>query len=208
MNYLAHIYLSGSSEEILMGNIIGDFVKGSRYKHFPENIKAGILLHRFIDSYTDTHPLVRKSKSRFVPKFDKYSGVVVDIIYDFFLSIEWYKYSTVPLPDFIKHTTVTVQDNFSLLPSIVQELLPDFVSLRWLEAYGSIDGIEQVLRGMGEHTSMPDETEFAIDVINTHFDQFRSEFALFFPELIKYVSDRFGIVLAYEKMTKSKIERF
>ena len=58
MNFLAHAYLSFGQEEILVGNLVADFIKGKELRQFSEDIQIGILLHREIDSFTDTHPLV------------------------------------------------------------------------------------------------------------------------------------------------------
>ena len=86
MNYLAHIYLSNEEEEITLGNFIADGVKGKKYVQFPLGIQQGILLHRAIDSFTDAHPIVRKSTKRLHKKYGHYSGVIVDILYDHFLA--------------------------------------------------------------------------------------------------------------------------
>lgn len=89
MNVLAHIYLSGDSEKVIIGNYIGDYVKGRDYLNYPEQIRKGIIIHRHIDDFTDRHPVVHRSKIFFTRKYHKYSGVVTDIIYDHFLTKEW-----------------------------------------------------------------------------------------------------------------------
>ena len=87
MNYLAHIYLSGDDDEDLMiGNYIGDCVKGRRISDYPFRIQCGLLLHREIDSFTDTHPVYLQSKRRFMPVAGHYAGVVCDVVYDHFLA--------------------------------------------------------------------------------------------------------------------------
>jgi len=85
MNVLAHIYLSGDSDQIIIGNYIGDYVKGRDYLKYPDLVRKGIILHRHIDAFTDRHPVVHRSKIFFSKKYHKYSGVVTDIIYDHFL---------------------------------------------------------------------------------------------------------------------------
>ena len=64
MNFLAHIYLSGTDEELTLGNFFADSLKGKSYLKYPLGIQRGVVLHRAIDFYTDTHPTVRKSISR------------------------------------------------------------------------------------------------------------------------------------------------
>ena len=79
MNFLAHTYLSGCNEEIIVGNFMGDYVKGSHYRNFPEQVRKGILIHRDIDYFTDSHLITRRNKARVAEKYHKYAGTVIDI---------------------------------------------------------------------------------------------------------------------------------
>src|SRR4051812_25235509 len=124
MNFLAHAYLSGDSEELLIGNFIADAVKGSAINNYSGDIKNGILLHRSIDTFTDQHPVVHQSIVRLRPSYHKYAGVLVDIFYDHFLAKNWKDYSSVELNKFVSHVYRVMQDNFSQLPHRSQELLP------------------------------------------------------------------------------------
>jgi acyl carrier protein phosphodiesterase len=189
MNFLAHLYLSGSSPEILTGNFIGDYVKGSAYEQYPEEIKYGILLHRKIDSFTDAHPVFKRTKNHFISRYHKYAGVVVDIIYDHFLANEWEKYSFVPLAGFINDVYDVLLSRFDQLPARVQGFLPCFVVYNWLSCYNSLDGLEKVIRRMTVKTSLPDQTDFMMEVIRKKYDQISHEFNLFFPDLIEHVEE-------------------
>ena len=76
MNFLAHIFLSGKDENLTIGNFIADSVKGKKYLKYPAGIQKGIILHRAIDSYTDTHPVVRKSTSRLFKTYSHYLSLI------------------------------------------------------------------------------------------------------------------------------------
>ncbi len=89
MNFLAHIYLSGNQERVMIGNFIGDFVKGKAWEEFDSAIQRGILLHREIDRYTDDHEVVIKTKERLRPKYHHYAPVISDVFYDHFLASLW-----------------------------------------------------------------------------------------------------------------------
>ena len=104
MNFLAHTYLSGCNEEIIVGNFMGDYVKGKNYQLFPEMVKKGILIHRDIDTFTDTHPITRKGKQRISARYHKYAGIIIDIFYDHFLASMWDRFSDLPLNDFVSRT--------------------------------------------------------------------------------------------------------
>lgn len=198
MNYLAHIYLSGNHEEILVGNFIGDYVKGFELGRYPEMVRKGIMLHRHIDSFTDTNLIVRRSKSRIMEKYHKYSGIIIDIFYDHFLVNTWNDYSSVPINDFVLQVHGVLMRYVDTLPEGVRLFLPSFIKNNWIQKYSTIEGIEDVLHRMSSRTTLPEETDFAIHVLRNEYDKLGVEFSAFFPSLINYVNRSFGIVLDHE----------
>ena len=102
MNFLAHIYLSQGHPKVTIGNFIGDFVKGTQIDRYDDEIRKGILLHRAIDHFTDTHEIVKKSKDRLRGNFRHYAPVIVDVFYDHILAREWKKYAQEDLNDFVR----------------------------------------------------------------------------------------------------------
>ena len=193
MNLLAHIYLSGSSELVLTGNFIGDAVKGRKFDVYPEMVQFGIRLHRFIDSYTDTHPLVLKSKFLLNSGYGKHSGIVTDIFYDFFLSENWSHFSNIPLKEFIYTSYEILLRNSKYFPAEVKGYFPFFIMKNWLERYGSVKGIREVLTKMSVRTSLPDKTDFGMTVLQKHYTEFEDHFMEFFPELINAIRQNFRI---------------
>ncbi len=97
MNYLAHFFLAENTPESLLGNLLGDFVKGSAVNLYPQEIIKGIYLHRKVDSYTDSHAIVRSSKSLVCSQRRRFAGVLIDVFYDHFLAKNWREYSEVPV---------------------------------------------------------------------------------------------------------------
>jgi len=85
MNYLAHAYLSFGRPGLLAGNMISDFVKGKKKFDYPAEIQNGIALHRFIDSFTDSHSATKEAKVIFRPAYRIYSGAFIDVVYYLFL---------------------------------------------------------------------------------------------------------------------------
>ena len=82
---------------------MADGIRGNDYLKFPPEVIKGILLHRQIDTFTDSHPIYRKSKHRLHEKYGHYSGVIMDILYDHFLAKKWNKYSDEKLEDYVGH---------------------------------------------------------------------------------------------------------
>ncbi len=187
MNFLAHIYLSGNINEIKIGNFIGDYVKGSKLHIYPENIKNGILLHRFIDSFTDKNTYTYDSKSLFAPKYRKYAGVVIDIVYDHFLASNWSRYSFVSLKKFIDDFHNLLIENNDMLPKEVQIIVPKLIKNKRLYSYKDIEGIRSVLSTMAIYTSLPDHSDFAIKVLENNYEFLKQNFFLFFNDIIYYI---------------------
>jgi len=186
LNFLAHIFLSGDTEEVMIGNFIGDAIKGNNYNSYSENIKKGILLHRKIDSFTDTHPLVIKSIKRLRTNYGKYAGIVIDIFYDHFLSVNWSVFSQTERKIFINNTYQTIVSYNYILPDKVKRFLPYMIQNNWLESYIEISSIKNVLNGMTRHTSLPNKTDFAMQILKNNYELFEIEFNAFFSEIIEY----------------------
>jgi acyl carrier protein phosphodiesterase len=200
LNYLAHIYLSGSNDEILVGNFIGDYVKGFELARYSENVRKGIMLHRHIDSFTDTNIIVRRSKARIVEKYRKYSGIIIDIFYDHFLVNSWPDYSSHPLDGFVLNVFEILNQHLEDIPEGVKLFLPSFIQNNWIQKYSTVEGIEDILHRMSSRTTLPEETDFAIKVLREDYNKFKFEFATFFPSLISYVSNSFGITFNHKEI--------
>lgn len=197
MNVLAHIYLSGDSDDIIIGNYIGDYVKGRDYLKYPDQIRRGIILHRNIDAFTDKHPVVHRSKIHFSRKYHKYAGVVIDILYDHFLTKEWDTYSRRPLESITYQFYRAMVNNYNILPPKVQDRFPFFIINNWLESYKTSKGLRTVFNALSRRTSLPRETKFAIKSLKKNYYSLNEDFMEFFPQLIEYVENDFDIQLSH-----------
>ncbi len=187
MNFLAHAYLSGDNPKLLVGNFIGDFVKGRGiHERFEKNIAQGIELHRLIDAYTDSHPVVMESKIRLREKYRHYAPVIVDMYYDHFLASSWSTYHDLSLEEFAAKTYQTLNDNFDVLPEKLRHMLPYMMHGNWLVNYGKVEGIQRALTGMSRRTSFNSQMEDAANDLRKHYQEFGDEFKLFFPDLVRY----------------------
>jgi acyl carrier protein phosphodiesterase len=196
MNYLAHIYLSGDSDDIILGNFIADFVKGNKYLNYPEQVAYGIRLHRSIDLFTDQHELVKESINILKPGYGRYAGIVTDVFFDHFLAANWNRYSEHTLRQFSKHAHAVFLSNFLLLPFRVKQFLPFLIQHKRLESYAHRENMYPVLEIMSRRTSLPANSEWAMQILNQEYDQFEALFHGFFAELIEYVEADFGVKIS------------
>ncbi len=197
MNVLAHIYLSGDSEKVIIGNYIGDYVKGRDYLKYPEPVRRGIILHRHIDDFTDRHPVVHRSKIHFTRKYHRYAGVVVDILYDHFLTREWDFFSRRPLESVTYNFYRAMVNNLDILPDKVKASFPFFIINNWIESYQTVSGIKHVLRTMSRRTTLPNEARFAVKMLKRNYYSLNEDFMEFFPQLIDYVENDFDIQISH-----------
>jgi len=194
MNFLSHLYLSGNSEGLIIGNFIADSVKGTEFNKFSDDIKKGIILHRKIDSFTDTHPIVEKSKERLRKNYKKYASVIVDIYYDHYLAINWKEHSEESLSDYTQRVYKIINQHLHVLPEKAALFNQYMVKYDILNAYIKTEGIERVLKGMSHRARFESNMEYAINDLHEHYELFHSEFKLFFPELKQYVNAQIEIL--------------
>ncbi|MCK4745883.1 MAG: DUF479 domain-containing protein [Bacteroidales bacterium] len=199
MNFLAHTYLSGCNEDIILGNFMGDYVKGRNYLQFPEQVKRGILIHRDIDSFTDMHPITRRGKQRIADRYHKYAGIIIDIFYDHFLASLWDGFSTLPLHEFVNRTYDLLKRNYQVLPAAIKRWFPTFLENNWMMAYQSIDGIELVLERMSANTSLPNHAGYAVEVLSDRYSTFKEDFLEFFPLIIQFLEEKYKIEISDQR---------
>lgn len=183
MNFLAHAYLSFGQEKILVGNFIADFVKGKQINDYEDGIMLGILLHREIDYFTDSHALVRESQTLLRPKFGHYSSVITDIFFDYFLSKHWKRYSDIPRTVFIDHTFEILDTYSDIFPDRFAGMYHWMRKDNWLAGYAEVEGIRQTLTGMSRRTKFDSHMEEAHLALLDHESEFDRIFLAFFEEL-------------------------
>lgn len=193
MNFLAHLYLSGDNVDIRTGNFIGDYVKGRQLERYPDGVQKGIFIHRAIDFYTDTHPATFEVRQLFREGYRKYAGVVVDVFFDHFLARYWATFSPFPLRGFTRKFYYQMVLRYRELPKKVKGVLPLLIQTNRLYSYHTIEGMRSALEIMSEVTSLPDQTDFAIETLRNNYSFIRDQFLIFFPDIIDYVKEEYNI---------------
>lgn len=190
MNYLGHIYLSGRNEQLLVGNFIGDYVKGKQYENYPEEIRKGILLHRAIDEFTDQNQHWMEIRELFRPIYNRYAGVVADVVIDHFLAANWSRFSDMQLSWFSKWVYAVFLRYFDEMPKRVQGFLPYIIQHRRLQSYAELSGLEMSLRIMAHRTSLPDGTDAAMKLLKENYEIFTRHSLSFLDEVIEFVNKK------------------
>jgi acyl carrier protein phosphodiesterase len=184
MNFLAHLYLSGDDRDMILGNLIADSVRGSSFIGYKPSVQKGIILHRKIDDFTDSHPVVFKSKERLRPRYNHYGSVIVDMYYDHFLAAGWHNYSGEDLYDLTVKAYEILINNMDVLPVKVRKMLPYMLASNWLYSYRDLDMLTRYFRGMSRRARFESGMEHAVEDLKLHYHLYKEEFEAFFPDLI------------------------
>jgi acyl carrier protein phosphodiesterase len=195
MNFLAHFYLAGGDREALLGQFLGDFVKGDAYRRYPPRVARGIVLHRRIDAYTDGHPLVQRGLARLSPRLGWFSGIALDVFYDHLLAADWAAYSAAPLRRFVDEAYAALQAQDEWLPPDARADLARMVEHDWLFHYATLDGVAASLGRLARYLRerLPGKElrlEEGVEDLRLHREAFRGEFRAFFPDLVRHARER------------------
>ena len=188
MNYLAHLVLSGENEEVLFGNFIADAVKGKSYLTWSKNIQKGVLLHRFIDHFTDTNTHYLAGKRRFYQKFPKMGGVINDILYDYLLWQYELRHKNLKLDEEIKRFYRILDGFENKMPESIYYMYQYMKKDDWLTNYQYKYGIKKALNGIGKRINYSDNLESSFDILEALIFDFEKEFEMFYNEIKEQTS--------------------
>lgn len=186
MNYLAHLHLGGDRPAQLLGSLYGDFVKGPLAGQWPADIEAAIRLHRRIDAFTDSHPLIHIAKTRFPPARRRLSGVLLDVFFDHCLARDWASFSDEPLEHFTQRV-YGVLGRTPGLPERLARIAPRMAAQDWLGSYREFEVLQDVVFGMSRRLSRPTLLDGAWEELEGLYEPLSDDFQAFYPQLQGFV---------------------
>lgn len=192
MNYLAHAFLSRHSPEAILGAVYGDFVKGSVTTEFTAGIRDGIVLHRAIDRYTDSHPIPAASCALVSTPRRRFAPILIDVFYDHFLARHWRDYCEQPLAEFAQEVYAVLLAQHEQLPAPLQLVAPRMAANNWLCAYAEVSGIDAAVNGIArrlERYPRAAVVRGSVEELERHYGALEQHFGEFFPQLIRHVAD-------------------
>jgi acyl carrier protein phosphodiesterase len=186
MNFLAHLYLADGSDEGLLGALMGDFVKGPLVDAYPPGILRGIALHRRIDVFTDSHPVVLRSKQRVSGQRRRFAGIMVDMFYDHFLARDWDDFYDEPLDDFTCRAYRLLAEHAEVLPERLRRIVPAMAHTDWLGSYARVESIRTALDRMARRLKHENTLPGSADELEGRYPEFEQDFRAFLPEVRRF----------------------
>jgi len=186
LNHLAHLFLAAPATESLIGNLSGDFVKGPLGDRFPPAIRDGILQHRRIDSFTDSHPSVNAFRKVLTPEHGHYARVIADIFLDHFLACRFDEYGGEPLEQFLARTFALIDPHQDTLPGRLRMVYPLIRDEKWLQSYRELEGIHTSLYNISYRFTRRPRLETATRHLVDSRAELERHFEAFMPEVIRF----------------------
>lgn len=186
MNYLAHLYLAGPDDDHRIGALLGDFMRGQELSSFAGSVQVGVLHHRAVDRFTDSHPVFRQSRDRLAPRFRRFSGVIIDVFYDHFLARGWQRWCRQSLAEFATDVYTVLETRLADLPPRMQRAVRAMIADDWLSSYAEPKNVARALSGLARRVKRENPLGEAIAELARHEAGLSEDFEAFFPALIEH----------------------
>lgn len=187
MNYLSHLFCSPRSPDSQLGSFIADFVKGRVDGRFPCAVAAGIRDHRKADLFTDANEIFSASRRLISRERRGFAGVIIDVLYDHFLTTGWGRYSSVGLDEFVGTVYENLGRHEALLPHPVRLIIERMIREDWLRSYGTVDGLDRTFWRISRRLSRENTLGSAVEELEANYPALNIHFHRFFPQLLAHV---------------------
>jgi acyl carrier protein phosphodiesterase len=188
VNYLAHLYVSPPDEDAWLGSLLGDFVKGPLGDRYRGAVGAAIVVHRRLDSYTDAHAAVQRSRSRVSAARRRYAGIMIDMFYDHFLARSWSEFHDEPLDAFSARVYALLERRHAELPERLQFVAPRMAARDWLGSYANTANVARALDGISSRLRRANRLAGAGEELLADYAGFEADFRAFLPEAKAFAS--------------------
>lgn len=191
MNFLAHLHLAEPTPASRMGSLLGDFVRGYPWDdRFPEPVWKGIVEHRHVDAFTDSHPSWQKSRDLLPSEMRRFAGIVVDIYYDYFLHRHWEAFSPQEsLETFVNSVHSQLEEIKEVAPPEADEAISAMIRQGWLKEYATLEGIDLTLRRVSFRSPILAPIFDAAHLLRENVETLEGHFLEFYPDLVAYMPE-------------------
>ncbi len=191
MNWLAHLFLAPPDTESRLGNLLGDLVKGKARDTLPPGLKRGLECHQAIDTFTDSHPLVKHSKQCIDHQYRRFAGILIDVFYDHILAKNWEHYSLISLEQFTEEVYLSFNDYLEVIPPYASAVIKAATVENWFLSYRDLVGVELTLKRISRRFSRRRNKHYdlspAIEQLTSNYQELEQDFTIFFPQLIAHI---------------------
>ena len=195
MNFLAHLHCSPNHPLIRVFNFTADGIRGNLWRNEASAARIiGVDLHRFIDHFTDEHPLSKKAKECLRKEAGKTAPIALDLLGDHFLLKHWAVSGSastghINAQEFIFQCYREISENQHLLVGKASRMWPFMLQEDWLSSYADINGVRRAAFGMSARHPAIKQLGTFFETLDTNADSYRIAeqwFIEFYPELLQH----------------------
>lgn len=199
MNFLAHSLLAQPGDGFIAGGVLGDFVKGPIPPTLPTPLRAGVRLHRRIDSCSNHLPAMKPSLARFPAPLRRAAPVLLDIVADHCLAHAWPRFATGSVAAFSASVYRAIERYRDFVPAAGQRFVAHMVATDLLARYDDPAVVQQamlhVLRRLRQDRLAP-----ALDeVLGPALPGLQADFLTYFPLLAEFARAERPKALAFAR---------
>jgi acyl carrier protein phosphodiesterase len=192
MNFLGHAYFSPDNDDILAGNVFGDFVKGRvDNSSFPENIKTGLKLHRKIDVQCNEIEEYHLIKNAVGKDYGHYRGVIADIFLDHFLSVYWKDFSDIKLEAFAEDAYKKIEKANRYFPDGFDRVFGYIKRDNYFLMNRNPENIRTILKRVEQYSAGAMPLYSSVDLLESNQKFYKEHFYKFMAEMHKVLSSEY-----------------
>lgn len=183
MNHLAHFHLAAGCEHLVVGALLGDYLKGPLCGALPAALERGVRLHRRIDALTDADHDLRALRAGFAGPGRRLAGIVLDVFLDYLLTRHWQRFATTPLPAFAAGVCATLDRHRDVLPPPARRQAGRIVEHELLLRYGEQAIVDGTLEHLGARLGRSDAMRVTVARAWERIDEVEAVFLALYPRL-------------------------
>ena len=192
MNFLAHCLLAEPGDGYLAGGVLGDFVKGPIPEALPQELRAGIRLHRRIDTCSNRLPEMKPSVARFDPALRRVAPVLLDIVADHCLALTWRRFSAENLPAFAQRVYAAIDAYRAYVPARGERFVARMIDADLLARYAEPQVIQGAMRHVLARLRLTHLEDRLHSVPGVDLAGFIDDFLVYFPLLQAFAAAERG----------------
>jgi len=189
MNFLAHSLFGYNDAALITGQFCGDFVRGSDLSGFPSGIELGIRLHRRLDAFTDAHDALKPAKVSLGADKRRVSGIIVDVMFDHWLAVNWSKFSHLSLDEHAGTVQQAIRGHQDHIPDTLARFMRILHNEKILESNADLGAIAITLVRLSRRSPRFANLTMSVAELEPLAAELDVAFTEFYPELEKSASE-------------------